>query len=504
MPRVAVATTSALAADAAGEIAERGGNAVDCALAALLLSTNTQPGVCSMSGSLFITLWKEGEDAVTIDGNAAIPGRGLNRAIDPDAAVPVTMAYGGGLTTLAGCGSVAVPGAIAAVEHASRRYGSVDFADLWIPSIRAAREGFPLPAACHYYLEHTGVEIFGRSDAGYRALFSNDELRSVGSLIHLEGLAESLELIAKGGADVFYRGELAQRIVDHVQAAGGPLTMEDMQTYEVIERPALMSHAADYAIACNPPPAVGGTVLTAMINAFGDDSLTSWGHQEIERLVETQRQVLDFRRRRIDTTDDRTEAALQLLEQSRSLLATWTSGATVHTSAVDDDGTGCAITASAGYGSGEIPAGTGLWLNNALGELELNRRGLDAGPPGERLPSNMAPTIARKRGEVVSLGTPGADRITTALHQFIIHAFQRGLSLDEAIFEPRLHIDMSGDTDRLMLEPGLESNCPLTQVRYDSRNMYFGGVAAAAWSPEAGFRAASDPRREGGVLLPAT
>ena len=117
-----------------------------------------------------------------------------------------------------------------------------------------------------------------------------------------------------------------------------------------------------------------------------------------------------------------------MLDSARSgqLLNRWTSASTVHTSAVDDNGIACAITASSGYGSGEMPAGTGLWLNNCLGELELNRRGLDAGPPGQRLPSNMAPTIARREGAVLAAGSPGADRITTALHQFFINTLAAG------------------------------------------------------------------------------
>ena len=145
-----------------------------------------------------------------------------------------------------------------------------------------------------------------------------------------------------------------------------------------------------------------------------------------------------------------------------------------------------------------------LWLNNGLGELELNRRGLDAGPPGERLPSNMAPTVARRDDKVMSMGTPGADRITTALHQFIVHTFQRGLTLEQAVCESRLHVDMLEEVDRLMLEPGLVSSSTLPQTRFETQNMYFGGVAAASWSADEGFHAASDPRRKGAVLLPST
>ena len=180
----------------------------------------------------------------------------------------------------------------------------------------------------------------------------------------------------------------------------------------------------------------------------------------------------------------------------------------MHTSAVDDSGLGCAVTASSGYGSGEMPEGTGLWLNNCLGELELNRRGLDAGPVGARLPSNMAPTVCRPNDpdsrRVMAVGSPGADRITTALAQALINRFKFGWSLDTAIAHPRLHVDTSGDSDRLMAEPGLDIPAnPLPLTSYDDLSMYFGGVSAAVFggAHDPHFDVAADPRREGGTAI---
>ena len=164
------------------------------------------------------------------------------------------------------------------------------------------------------------------------------------------------------------------------------------------------------------------------------------------------------------------------------------------------------MTASSGYGSGEMPEGTGLWLNNCLGELELNRRGLDAGPPGRRLPSNMAPSVCRRADgnarEVVAVGSPGADRITTALAQGLIARFGFGWPLDRAIAHPRLHVDTSGVRDRLMAEPGLDlppTHLPVTV--FDTTSMYFGGIAAAHFDGDDGFTVAADPRREGGTAV---
>ena len=175
----------------------------------------------------------------------------------------------------------------------------------------------------------------------------------------------------------------------------------------------------------------------------------------------------------------------------------------MHTSVVDDAGNGCAVTASSGYGSGEIPAGTGLWLNNCLGEIELNRRGLDAGPPGVRLPSNMAPSVARRDGTVLAVGSPGADRITTALQQFLINYLQMDMPLARAIAHPRVHVDTSGDDVLLKAEAGLElPEVDLPVTEFPELVMYFGGVGAAVYDRAKGFDVGADPRREGGIFNP--
>jgi len=224
----------------------------------------------------------------------------------------------------------------------------------------------------------------------------------------------------------------------------------------------------------------------------------------LSQLIKVQRATLDYRKRHLDFADDVGAEAAKLLESTRSgqLLGRWTSASTVHTSAVDDNGVACAVTASSGYGSGEMPAGTGLWLNNCLGELELNRRGLAADPPGARLPSNMAPTIARRKGRVLAAGSPGADRITTAMHQFLVNILQMEMPLEKAIAHPRLHVDTSGDEDRLMAEPGLDlPDVDLPVTLLSELNMYFGGIGATLVDRENGFQVASDPRREGGTVM---
>lgn len=505
MTKVAVATTSRLAADAARELAELGGNAVDCGLAAAILTMNTEPGVCALAGSAFVTVYLPGNPPVTIDGNTAVPGAGLPAAQRGQGVSSVTMDYGAGITTLVGSGSVAIPGSLAAIESAWHRFGRVDWSDLFAPTIRAVRDGFPLSKAAHYYLGYSGERVFSRSDDGFFALHDKQRaLRDAGSLIRVPHLADSLAAIAAEGSRIFYHGDLAAKICQHVADGGGALTREDLSTYEAVERAALSVDVRSCSIASNPPPAIGGTTLAALLLACSDLRGPRWDRPALAKLIAAQHSVLGYRKRHLDLAEDVGVEATKLMAAVRggNLPGRWSSAATVHTSAVDADGLACAITASSGYGSGEMAPGTGIWLNNCLGELELNRRGLDAGPPGRRLPSNMSPSVARRGDTVLAIGSPGADRITTALHQFLVNHMQFGLPLDEAIAHPRVHVDTSGDTDRLMAEPGLDLppvDMPVNVT--DGLSMYFGGVGAALFDLGSGFQVAADPRREGGTYL---
>jgi gamma-glutamyltranspeptidase/glutathione hydrolase len=423
------------------------------------MSMNTEPGVCALAGGAYITVWAPGHDPVTYDGNHAVPGRGLPDDERGKGKVPVRLDYGGGVSTIVGPGSVAIPGALAAVDSAWRRFGSLPWGELFRPTIEVVRSGFPLPAACRYYLGYSGDLIFGRSSDSYSAL--HDE----------SGNAISM----------------------HVRQGGGALTRDDLAGYEAIERPALVADIDDWHIATNPPPAVGGAVLTAMLLACGDLHASDWDRRSLDKLIRVQRACLDFRRDRLDIAEDVDAVAAELIRAAKhgQLLSQWSSSSTVHTSAVDDSGTGCAITASSGYGSGEMPEGTGLWLNNGLGEIELNRRDVDSRKPGERLPSNMAPTVARSEDATMAIGSPGADRITTAIHQVLVNTLQFGMPIADAIAHPRVHVDTTGAADQLRAEPGLDMpELDLPLQAFADINMYFGGVSVATFDRRSGFEVA--------------
>ena len=507
--RLAIAATSELAAHAGAHVAEAGGNAVDAAIAAILVSISTEPGICSLACGGYMTIWAPGEEPVTLDGYVTAPGKGNALREDQRNSWNVHMLYGGGITTTIGPDSVGVPGGVALFGEASDGYGRIPWNVLFEPAIEACRQGFPLPEASRNYLVHSGEPIFGRTPDGHTALYNPDgSLKNVADTIHVPHLADTMERIARLGPREFYTGTIGRTLTDYMRDHGGRLSETDMAEYRIERRPSrVIESGADvehrWRIATNPPPAVGGTVLAAMLRMVNQHPITSWDAATIRNVVDVQRVALGFRREHLDLSEDIDADAMRLLDIAANCdpISALASGSTCHASAVDDSGLACAVTLSAGYSSGDMPEGTGLWLNNCLGELELNKRGLDIGPPGTRLPSNMAPTCAMAdNGTKLAIGSPGADRITTAILQALVGYLQIGLPLDDAIRLPRAHVEFADEGVRVACEPGL----PVDEVTiphrfFEAPSMYFGGVSAAAWSPEEGFTVAADPRRTGGT-----
>lgn len=504
--KVAIAASSQLAADAGGEISRLGGNAVDAAIATALVCANTEPGVCALAGGAYVTVWAPERAPETLDGQVRMPGAGLPDNHRGQGVEAIEMAYGGGVSTLVGGGTVGVPATLAALDGAWQRYGALPWPVLFEPVIGITRQGFALPAACHHYLGYSGTAIFARSAEGHGALHRADGgLHEPGASIIVPGLAESLERIARLGAREFYRGEIAAAIVAHVQAHDGRLTHEDMAGCEALVRPALAVTLGDWQIATNPPPAIGGVTLAAMLLAAGWPLPAGRTRESLARLVGAQRLALDFRRRRLDGRSDVPAQAADLLALAQAQRgAGLNSPSTVHVSATDTTGLCCAITLSAGYGSGLIAPGTGLWLNNCLGELELHAGALATTSPGEPLPSNMAPTAARsdRHRSALAIGSPGADRITTAIMQVLVHHLGADVELHEAIANPRLHLEFRDNQWQVAAEPGLEcTSLGLPVRKFDSLSMYFGGVGATRLDAGDILVAAADPRRAGGVRV---
>lgn len=514
MRRVAVASSSRLAADAGAEIAELGGNAVDAAIAASLVQLVTEPGVVSLGAGAFVVVWAPGGAPVMVDGASEMPGRSAAPERFGAGAVEVELPYGGGTPTRVGPGTVATPGALAAYALAAERFGRLPWGTLLAPAERIARNGFPLPPASRHYLEQTQDQLFGWNRAALRPLLGPDgTLKAVGARVVLGDLADTLGRLARDGVDGFYRGELARRMAEEVQERGGLLGLDDLAAYRARVVPALEVTLDAWRLATAPAPSVGGAVLAAMLLRLGPLDGGAWTGPMRRRLYEAQAAVLRDRAERLDLAEDLPAAVRALLRGAGAgpgRLAGLGSPSTVHSSTVDDAGLACAVTASAGYGSGVLPPGTGVWLNNTLGEVELNRRGYHALPPGTRVPSNMAPTVGRVRSrgddadaEVLAIGSPGADRITTAILQTLVNFVHLGMPLEQAVDHPRLHVEWPWPgSPRVAHEPGmgLDGEDP-PQRAFEDLHMFFGGVAAVHFASPDRFQLAADARRTGGTAL---
>ncbi len=505
MRRISVASASQVAADAGAAVADAGGNAVDSAIGAAICSMVTEPGIIAPGSGGFITVWPADGDPVVIDAYAEMPGRGLPAERFGKGGREVVLTYGGRTATIVGYGSVATPGAFAGLSLAWDRYGDIAWEELFHPAIAAVEQGFPLSSAAAEYLGHSHQLVFGWDPDSYAVLHhDNGRHLSAGDMVLIPHLADTLRQLAEEGIETLYGGDLGQLIAKTVEEQDGILTLRDLAEYRAVVRKPITVAIDDWTIATNAPPAVGGATMAAMLLLMGIKGFDHWDAPDVARLVEVQDAVRSFRKDRLDELHDRGAEAERLLELAamgdmKGMLA---SPSTSHTSTVDSDGLGCSITVSAGYGSGAMVPGTGMWLNNSLGEVELHTGGFHGVEPGVRLVSNMAPTVARSRhGAVLAIGSPGASRITTAVSSVLVNFMHLGMSLSDSVEHARLHTEIYDGTPTVSYEPGIDVGDVegFDMRRFPDISMYFGGVQAALWDPLAGFFEMADPRRAGGV-----
>ena len=435
-----------------------------------------------------------------------MPGRGLPTERFGAGVHEVVTDYGGGVRMFAGHGSVATPGAVTACQLAVEELGTLPWADVVAPSAAACRDGYPVGGAAARYLSYVAHSLFGRDPDAFRVVTRSDgSAVGPGDVVTNGPLADVLALVANDGASVLTTGEVGRAMVDDMAANGGLVTRLDLAEYSPLVRPAVRRTVGEWDLAVNPPPSVGGPMLAVMLG-----ELQRRGNWHWPDIIDIQRSVLRYRRDVHDLVPDLDAAGHELLlsVDRHGLPGLPTSSSTANVSVVDRDGTACAITVSSGYGAGISVPGTGLLLNNALGEPELNKLGLHRLVPGTRLASNMAPTTGRTAdGRVLAIGSPGADRITTALMLVLGQGCLHGADLQHAIEAPRLHVRFDEDgvavveheTDAAIADAVRETGLPARD--HGIQQMYFGGVGAAYRREDGLLQAAGDPRREAAVAV---
>jgi gamma-glutamyltranspeptidase / glutathione hydrolase len=388
------------------------------------------------------------------------------------------------------------------------------------PAIGLARHGLELNESQAYL--HRILDLIMRFRPEGRDIYGRGEdPLTVGDRLMQRDLAATLELIAERGAGVLSAGPIARRIAEHVAETGGTVTEADLAGYRPIWRRPVRAEFRGHRFLSNPPPASGGVLV-----AYGLSLLDRIGVRdahgsatETAVLVEVMREQARVRERGFASRLYRGGLAGQLLAPEAVALAceriarrpgptgeaaTGVSG-TTHISVVDEQGNAASLTASNGAGSGIVVPGTGIHLNNMLGEYDLVRSG-GVARPGRRLTSLMAPSLVL-RGDSPRLvvGSAGSLRLHGAILQAVLNVIGHGLPVEEAIARPRVHaeggvVHCEGGADPAELD-GL-GRLGYELVRWSGRNLFFGGVSGVESLSDGSLAAAGDPRRGGvGVVV---
>ena len=505
----AAAAGTPYAAEAAAETYRAGGNAADAAVAAAAAVSVTEPLMSSVGGGGFALVMDPSGGAELIDYYDVMPGKGLPLSAFGAGGAPQTMIlkYGAGVRSIVGGASSAVPGSFRGWEKLLERHGRLGLRETLAPAARLAREGFELCKTSGLWFQ-VAEEVLRLTDETRKHFYKGDGVYLEGEEVRFPELADTLQAVGEAGARLFYEGELARKISAYMLRMGGIMTEEDLAGYEaVVREPMSVSYGAG-AMYTNCPPSAGGPTLAQMLKVVSAYDLVAMPEEEYARLVAgAMRLALEDRDTAyLDGTKNR-EVAERLTgeeyaaKQRRKIFSSFGSPHTTHLSCVDGDGLAVSITASMGYGSGLVVPGTGIPMNNTLGEPELNPKGFHALMPGERLISSMSPTVVTsEEGGLISLGSPGASRIPTAILQTVINVVDFGMSLEEAVLAPRFHAE-----DNLFAYEAGARTVDLESyervLSYETPNMFFGGVNAVRRTPRGRFEAAADPRRSGGTTF---
>ncbi len=487
-------------AEAGAEVLREGGNAVDAAVAAMLASFAAEPLLTGLgAGGHMLVAGGDWEPAV-LDFFVQAPARRLDGgAVELDA---VDVSFGDAVQVFyIGPASCGIYGAPAGVCAAVERWGTMPLRRLVEPATELARAGVELNAGQAYIAEILADLLTSTPECAALWAPSGRVLRQ-GEPVRNPELGDALERLADEGAEPFYSGQIADEVCRWLSERGGSLDPAELAAYKAIEREPVRVRYRDRLVLTNPPPSAGGTLLAYSLALLDRGARPPPLAGVLEAMEAAQA--------------ERTAEFLSgLVEEGfleRFLAAKL--GSTTHISVLDSAGRACSVTCTNGEGSGVVVPGTGIHLNNVMGEQDLNPLGFHRHPAGIRMPSMMAPTIVllgdrRSRrspiGDEVELvlGSAGSNRIRSAILQTIVGIVDHGLGAREAVEAPRMHVEGG----IVYHEPGidtfaLDDHDPDREiVRFQSLNLFFGGVQAVH---RVGGRleGAGDPRR-GGVAVSA-
>ena len=498
-----VAAGHPLTAEAGAEVLRDGGNAVDAAVCAVLASFAVESPLTGFGAGGHMMV-HQGRETTLIDFFVAAPGQdGIERGAE---LVPVPVRFDAETTQtfFVGPASCGVPGTAAGLAHALERFGTRPLSELVGPGVRLAREGAPINRGQAYILDIL-APIHDRMP-GTRELYApQGRPLGEGDVFRFPELAEALERYGAEGAEPFYRGEVAAAIADFVVARGGLIGPGDLASYEAIERKPIDTPFRGTEVLTNPPPSSGGILIAytlGLLERLGPRS----GPEQLVLAMEAANS-----RRDLSFAESLYEEGMEvgfLDPIGLDLAAADLLGSTTHISVLDGDGNCASVTCSNGSGSGVLVPGTGVILNNMLGEEDLNPAGFHLIAPGRRVPSMMAPTVVLRDGEIVlALGSAGSNRIRSAILQTVVRAVEQGYPVEAAVEAPRLHFEQGIVQAEKGVDPAALDRLERRGhevARWPSLNLFFGGVQAVCRDPATGqLSGGGDPRRGGAVAYAA-
>ncbi len=492
-----------IAAGVGRAVLQAGGNAIDAAVAIGFALAVTHPAAGNIGGGGFLLARFASGKATFIDFREQAPGKATrNMYLDER----------GTLTneSTTGWRAAGIPGTVAGLEYAHRTYGRGEWEDLLAPAVRLAEGGFEVSWALANSLKHSSqLSEFAES----RRIFLNDEdYYEPGDELVQPELAATLRRIQQHGAQDFYRGEIANRLVAAMEANGGLFTAEDLARYQVHERAPIEGSYKGFRILTAPPPSSGGVGLLQMLGMLegsGYETPGAGSAASIHYVAEVMRRFyadrseyladpdyfevpverllspayVERRRRSIDP--DRATSSSTLgpgIEQAPE------AADTTHFSIVDASGNAVALTytINGSYGSGVTVPGLGFLLNNEMDDFSAkpgapNLFGLIQGEanriePGKRPLSSMTPTIVlRDNRPYVILGAPGGSRIINGVLQVIINVLDFKMGIQDAVDQPRFHHQWQ--PDKLFVENGIS---PDTIDLLRTRGHLIGGISSVA------------------------
>lgn len=506
------------------EILNQGGNAIDAAVATAFALGVCEPNASGIGGGGFMLL-RDGKTgkSVFLDFRETAPKKACPEMYTPKAPgsnIDVTERniYGGM--------AVATPGDVAGLLYALEHYGTMTPKQVISPAAKLAREGYVVTPLLNgdmkEHQEH--LKMYG---GGWKVYLKDGEPWPVGSIITNPDLADTLDKIAEGGKDAFYRGEIADAIVEQVKKDGGVLSHEDLEGFRVRVLEPVHSSYRGYELLSSPPPSSGGTHVAEILNVLENFDVGSleinspeYIHlfSEVFKLCYADRAKYmgdpnfvkvplngllskDYARELAKKVDLTASHAPQCDDPWK-----YESMSTTHFSIADDEGNLVAVTRTINhfFGSSVMPEGKGFMLNDEMEDFDLDPASANAVAGGKVPLSCMSPTFLLKDGKPFAvLGSPGGIRIISSVAQVISKLIDHHLSLEEAINSPRV----GDDTTDLII---YESRIPAETIEklqalghqvkaYPEWNRIMGAVNGVAYV-EDGIEGAADPRRDGLAL----